>query len=148
MEALDKSLDRLIQHESTHDYDRERFEWEKEMERNKMELERKRLDFEIKKMEADEKRAEENRALMLQMVQCFKRPTIYLLWHLPTTILIHHLLPACLLRAWTFHLQSLDPLHRKPIKCTSTMTHQTKTCFSEVLVLLFKLCVLFQAKRI
>lgn len=78
MEALDKSLDRLIKHESTHDYDRERFEWEKEMERNKMELEKKRLDFEIKRMEADEKRAEENRALMLQVVQCLRPPPHHL----------------------------------------------------------------------
>ncbi|CAM4611428.1 unnamed protein product [Leuciscus chuanchicus] len=72
MEAIDKGLDRLLLNENTHDYDREWFEWEKEMERNRMELERKRLDFEIKKMEADEKRAEENRALMLQMFQCFR----------------------------------------------------------------------------
>lgn len=70
MEAMDKGLERLLQNENTHD--RERFEWEKEMEINRMELERKRLDFEIKKMEADEKRAEDNRALMLQMLQCFR----------------------------------------------------------------------------
>lgn len=72
MEAIDKGLDCLLKNENTHDYDRERFEWEKEMERNRMELERKRLDFEIKKMEADEKRAEENRVLMLQIFQCFR----------------------------------------------------------------------------
>ncbi|XP_055037123.2 uncharacterized protein [Misgurnus anguillicaudatus] len=70
MEAMDKGLDRLLQYENAHE--RERFEWEKEMERNRMELERKRLDFEMKKMEAEEKRAEENRALMLQMFQCFR----------------------------------------------------------------------------
>ncbi|KAI7813942.1 hypothetical protein IRJ41_004838 [Triplophysa rosa] len=72
MEAIDKGLDRLLQNENNHDYDREQFEWEKEMERNRMELERKLLNFEIKKIEADEKRAEENRALMLQMFQCFR----------------------------------------------------------------------------
>lgn len=71
MEAMDKGLDRLLQNENTHDFDMERFKWEKEMERNRMELERKRLDFEMKKMEADQKRAEENRSLMLHLFQCF-----------------------------------------------------------------------------
>lgn len=71
MEAIDKSLDRLLTHDSTRDYDREWFEWEKEVEKNRIELE-KRLEFEMKKMEADEKRAEENRALMLQLFQCLR----------------------------------------------------------------------------
>lgn len=84
MEAMDKSLDRLLRHENTRDYDRERFEWEKEMERNKIELEKKRLDFEIKKMEADEKRSEENRALLLQMFQCYRPPSHHLPYMAPT----------------------------------------------------------------
>ncbi|ROL48358.1 hypothetical protein DPX16_20711, partial [Anabarilius grahami] len=72
MEAMEKDLDSLLQNDHTHDYDREWFEWKKEKERNRMELERKHLDFEMKKMEADEKRAEENRAFLLQMFQCFR----------------------------------------------------------------------------
>ncbi|KAK7919070.1 hypothetical protein WMY93_010354 [Mugilogobius chulae] len=72
MEAMDKCLDRLTKNDNTQDYDRERFEWEKEMERNRLELEKKRLDFEMKRMEADEKRTEENRAFMLQMLQCLR----------------------------------------------------------------------------
>lgn len=34
MEAMDKGLDRLLQNENSHDFDRDWFEWEKEMERN------------------------------------------------------------------------------------------------------------------
>ncbi|XP_037539552.1 uncharacterized protein LOC119416386 [Nematolebias whitei] len=85
MKAINKSLDRLLAHANSRDYDRERFEWEKEKERNRMELEKKRLDFEMKKMEADEKRAEENRALMLQLVQCIRPPPQHLPYAAPSS---------------------------------------------------------------
>ncbi|KAL7389677.1 hypothetical protein ABVT39_008154 [Epinephelus coioides] len=59
----------------THDYEKERLEWEKEVERNRMELEKKRLDFEMKRMEKEDRRAKENRQLMLQLFQCFRPPS-------------------------------------------------------------------------
>ena len=57
MEALDKGLDRLIHHDITHDYEKERLEWEKKVERNRLELEKKHLDIELKRMEAEDRRA-------------------------------------------------------------------------------------------
>ncbi|CAM4540172.1 unnamed protein product [Leuciscus chuanchicus] len=125
MEATDKGLDRLLQNENTHDYDRERFEWEKEMERNRMELERKSLDFEIKKMEADEKRGEENRALMLQMFHCFRPQSQHSPFSAPHYYPYTPPINAHQLRAWTLHPQPLDPLPQQHIKCTTTMTHPT-----------------------
>ncbi|KAJ8375708.1 hypothetical protein SKAU_G00062880 [Synaphobranchus kaupii] len=71
MEALDKGLERIFQHDhdNTSDgehlrHERERLEWEKEVERNRREFERSRLEFEMLRMEADERRARENRELM------------------------------------------------------------------------------------
>ncbi len=72
MEALEKGLDHLAQNDNTHDYEKERLEWEKEVEKNRMELEKKHLEFEMKRMETEDRRAKENRELMLQLFQCFR----------------------------------------------------------------------------
>ncbi|XP_060764995.1 uncharacterized protein LOC132873439 isoform X2 [Neoarius graeffei] len=72
MEALEKGLDRLCQHDYA--YERERLEWEEVVERKRMELENKRLEFEMKRMEADEHRSRDNRDLMAQLFQCIRPP--------------------------------------------------------------------------
>lgn len=72
-------LDRIFQHETTSGLDhlrleKERLEWEKEVERNRMDIEKRRLEFEMRRLESDERRARETREFMMQFLQCRQMP--------------------------------------------------------------------------
>ncbi len=84
MEAMERGIDRLIQHDhesSTFQaellHERERFTWEKELQQARLELDKARLDFEVKRLEAEERRAQESRQIMVQFLQLLKPPIPY-----------------------------------------------------------------------